>query len=423
MKPNVKGCSDHTLLDWTSSMNARSRFACTALVILIASAFANAADKSPSPQWVGTWAASPMSMKVDDPVANTTYRNIVHISLGGDSFRVQFTNEFGTAPLTVAAAHLALSAGAGKTQPGSDHALTFNGRSSVMIPAGGLAISDPVALQAAPMSDMVISVYLPDQPIESPTCHALGVSTNYIATGDASASTELDNPRTLESWCFVKGIDVHTADKHAAAIVTFGDSITDGARSTPDANHRWPDDLFQRLHADKHTAQFSVLNEGISGNRLLYDGAGPNALARFDRDVLAQSGVKYLIILEAINDIGRIPKTGDPESSLTAPDVIFAYTQMIARARQHGIKVYGATLTPYMGAGYSSPVGEQVREAVNQWIRTPGNFDGVIDFDKATQDSTDPTRFSAASDSGDHLHPADGGYKIMSDSIDLKLFY
>jgi lysophospholipase L1-like esterase len=362
-------------------------------------------------------------MRIDDPVANSTYRSIVHISIGGDTLRVQLTNELGKEPLNVGAAHIALSAGEGKTQPGSDHALTFGGQPIVMIPAGGMVISDPVSMQAAPMADLVLSVYVPEQPIASPTCHVLGVSTDYIAIGDATAATVLDNPRPLKSWCFVKGIDVLPANKNAAAVVTLGDSITDGAHSTPDANHRWPDILAQRLQADKHTAGLSVLNEGISGNRLLYDGAGPNAIARFDRDVIAQSGVKYLIILEAINDIGRIPKTGDPESTVTAQDIIFAYTQMITRAHQHGIKVYGATLTPYGGAGYSSPGGEQVREAVNQWIRTPGNFDAVIDFDKATQDPANPTRFSTASDSGDHLHPADGGYKIMGDSIDLKLFY
>jgi lysophospholipase L1-like esterase len=407
-------------------MNAKSRFACTVLLTLAASAFANAADKQnppQSPQWVGTWAASPLAMQIDDPVANSTYRSIVHISLGGDTLRVQLTNEFGTTPLNVGAAHIALSAGEGKIQPGSDHALLFNGRPAVMIPAGGMVVSDPVSIQAAPMADVVLSVYLPEQVVATPTCHQLGVSTNYIAPGDATAAPALDNPRPLKSWCFVKGIDVRTSDKNAGAIVTFGDSITDGARSTPDANRRWPDNLFQRLHADKKTASLSIVNEGISGNRLLYDGAGPNALARFDRDVLAQSGVKYLIILEAINDIGRIVKTGDPESTVTAADLIFAYSQMITRAHQHGIKVYGATLTPYKGAGYASPRGEEVRQALNEWIRTPGNFDGFIDFDKATRDSANPTLFSPTADSGDHLHPADAGYKIMSDSIDLKLFY
>ena len=402
-------------------MNRRMRFGCAALAGLALCAAANAADKT-APQWVGTWAASPMAMNVDEPVANSTYRNIVHISLGGDALRVQLTNEFGTTPLNVGAAHLALSAGEGKTQPGTDHALTFNGRPTVMIPAGGLVLSDPISMQAAAMADLVISVYLPEQPVASPTCHQLGSSTNYIASGDASAAAEFENPRPLKSWCFVKGVDVRTGDKNSAAIVTLGDSITDGAASTPDANHRWPDYLTQRLHADKKTANVAVLNEGISGNRLLYDQAGPNAIARFDRDVLAQSGVKYLIILEAINDIGRITKTGDPESTVTAPDIIFAYTQLISRAHQHGIKVYGATLTPYIGAKYASPAGEEVRQAINQWIRTGGAFDAVIDFDKATQDPKNPAMFLPEDDHGDHLHPSDAGYKAMADSIDLKLF-
>jgi lysophospholipase L1-like esterase len=407
-------------------MNWKMQFGCTALLGLTLCGIANAADKSTNaigPQWIGTWAASPMEMKIDDPVANSTYRNIVHISLGGDTLRVQLTNEFGTDPLNVGAAHLALSAGEGKTQPGTDHSLTFNGRPTVTIPAGAFVLSDPIPLQAAPMADLVISVYLPDQTIASPTCHELGTSTNYIASGDVTAAPSLDSPRTIKSWCFVKGIDVRTSDKNAAAIVTFGDSITDGAAATPDANHRWPDYLAQRLQADKKTANLSIVNEGISGNRLLYDRAGPNAVARLDRDVIAQNGVKYLIILEGINDIGRIPKTGDPESSVTAQDIIFAYTQLITRAHQHGIKVYGATLTPYVGAGYASQRGEEVRQAVNQWIRTGGAFDAVIDFEKATQDPKNPSMFLPAYEHGDHLHPNDAGYKAMSDSIDLKLFH
>jgi lysophospholipase L1-like esterase len=363
-----------------------------------------------------------MAVTMDATLANSTYRNIVHISLGGDALRVQLTNEFGTTPLTIGAAHIALSAGSGKIQPGTDHPLTFGGRPTVLIPAGGFVLSDPLPMQAAPMADLVVSVFLPDQPAVAPTCHDLGTSTNYLAPGDATAAAELSDPRPTKSWCFLKGIDVRVADPRAAAVVAFGDSITDGYGSTIDANRRWPDYLAQRLHAGKNTASIGVLNEGISGNRLLYDRAGPNAIARFDRDVLAQSGVKYLIILEAINDIGRIPKTGDPESTVTAPDLIFAYQQLIARAHQHGIKVYGATLTPYVGANYASQAGEEVRQAVNQWIRTSGAFDAVIDFDKATQDPKNPAMFLPEDDHGDHLHPSDAGYKAMADSIDLKLF-
>ena len=391
---------------------------------LVAS-MAMASDKTstaPQEDWVGTWAASPMGMRLDQPAGNSTFRNIVHISLGGDTLRVTLTNEFGATPLQVGAAHVAISAGAGKTQPGSDHALTFGGRPSVTIPAGALIASDPIAMPAAAMADLAISIYLPEQPIAMPTCHALGSSTNYIATGDSTAQPALEDAKPYTSWCFVKNVDVRPGDK-SEAIVTLGDSITDGAKSVPDANHRWPDYLAARLQADKKTAHIAVLNQGISGNRIFEDGAGPNALARYDRDVLAQPGVKYLVILEGINDINRITRPNDAEANLTADDLIFAFTQMVTRAHQHGIKVYGATLTPYGGAGYATPKGEEVREAYNNWIRAGGVVDGVIDFDKATQDPQKPTTFSAASDSGDHLHPSDAGYKAMADSIDLKLFH
>jgi lysophospholipase L1-like esterase len=382
--------------------------------------------QGPGSNWVGTWAASPLSEAVNpgQPApGNSTYRNIVHISLGGNAVRVQLTNEFGTAPLTVGAAHIAASVGGGSIQPDSDHALTFNGRPTVEIPAGAFVVSDPVNLQTAPLSDLAVSVYLPEQHINTTTCHPFGDSTNYILKGDATAAATADNSSPIYSWCFVKGIDVSTtaADK-AAAIVTFGDSITDGAASIRDANHRWPDVLAARLQADKLTAHLSILNQGIGGNRVLHDGAGPSALARFDRDVIAQSGVKYLIILEGINDIGRLKAPHELGDNITADDLIFGLSQLVTRAHQHGIKVFGATLTPYMGAGYSSPAGEQVRQAYNQWIRTSGVFDGVIDFDKITQDPAHPDTLLPDYDSGDHLHPKDAGYKAMGDAIDLSLF-
>jgi lysophospholipase L1-like esterase len=376
-------------------------------------------------RWIGTWGASPVNQAVNSGQAepdNSTYRNIVHISAGGSSFRVQLTNEFGTAPLTVGAAHLAASTGNGAIQPSTDHALTFNGRTTVTIPAGALVVSDPVSIEAAPLSDLAISVYVPQQHINTMTCHSLGSSTNYILKGDATAAATADNASPITSWCFVKGIDVETHSDKAAAIVTYGDSITDGALSTPNANHRWPDVLAARLQADKKTANLSIINEGISGNRVLHDGAGPSALARFDRDVIAQSGVKYLIILEGINDIGRVAQPRDPGDNITAQDLIFGMTQLVTRAHQHGIKVFGATLTPYMGAGYASEAGEQIRQAYNQWIRTSGTFDGVIDFDKTAQDPAKPAMFLPDYDSGDHLHPKDAGYKVMGDSIDLSLF-
>jgi len=378
--------------------------------------------QGPASNWVGTWAASPVGSEVNDGQpgpANMTYRNIVHTSIGGSAVRVQLTNEFGTEPLTVGAAHVAISASGGAIQTNTDHALTFNGKPTVEIPAGAFVLSDPVTMQAAPMSDLMVSVYVPEQRIRNTTCHSFGDSSNYVFTGDATSAATMDKSSPIYAWCFVKGIDVKT-DGKAASIVTFGDSITDGADATRDANHRWPDVLAARLQADKK--MLGVLNQGIGGNRVLHDGYGPSALARFDRDVIAQSGVKYLIILEGINDIGRLKEPHELGDKITADDLIFGLTQLVTRAHQHGIKVFGATLTPYMGAGYSSPQGEAVRQAYNQWIRTGGVFDGVIDFDKVTQDPAHPDMFLPDYDSGDHLHPGDAGYKAMGDAVDLSLF-
>jgi lysophospholipase L1-like esterase len=375
--------------------------------------------------WVGTWAASPMGERVNPgqpSPANSTYRNVVRVSAGGSSLRVQLTNEFGARPLTVGAAHIALSAAAGAIQPGSDHALTFNGQPSVIVPPGAPVFSDPIPIQVAPLSSLAVSVYLPTQTIDDTTCHQDARSTTLITVGDTTAAQTLTDPRPVYSWCFVKAIDVTTHAPNAAAIVCFGDSITDGALSTRDTNRRWPDVLAQRLQQNPTTAHLSVLNEGIGGNRLLHDGTGPNAIARLDRDVLAQSGVRYLIILEGINDIGHTAQPREPGDIITAQDAIFALTQLVTSAHAHHIKVLGATLTPYVGASYASPAGEQMRETVNQWIRTSGVFDGVIDFDQIARDPAKPTVYAADVDSGDHLHPGDAGYEKMGSAIDLSLF-
>jgi len=397
-------------------------------VLLAACVLAGAQSQSPQ-RWVGTWAASPMQNPVNPgqpSPANSTYRNIVRISAGGSSLRVVLTNEFGRIPLTVGAAHIALSgsngSGNGPIEPGSDHALTFSGKSSVIIPQSASVLSDPVAMQVSALASLAVSVYLPQQRIDDTSCHDLGMSTNYIAPGDETAAATLTGAQPIESWCFVKGIEIAADSDHASAIVTLGDSITDGALSTKDTNRRWPDVLAERLQADKKTAHLSVLNEGISGNRLLHDRWGPNALSRFDRDVLGQDGVKYLIVLEGINDIGNTAEPHERWDLISTSDLLFALTQIVTRAHEHGIKVFGATLTPYQGAGYYSDAGEKMRQDVNNWIRTSGMFDGVIDFDQVTRDPARPSYFSAQADSGDHLHPGDAGYKEMGSAIDLSLF-
>jgi lysophospholipase L1-like esterase len=400
-----------------------------ALLLLCLSAFtplsfAAAPSDHPdhSDHWVGTWGASPLAMLNPDGkiiAPDTSLREIVRISLGGPQVRVIFSNELGLDPLTIGAANIALSTGS--SEIGAATALTFGGSSSVTIPAGALMFSDPIALKLPAFADVAISLYLPEQPMRVVSLHQLALQTSYAATGNVIAQPKLEAAREIYTWPFVKGIDVKLA-ADAAAIVTIGDSITDGAKSTRDSNARWPDILARRLQQNKKTANLAVLNEGISGNRVLHDQAGPNALARFDRDVLSQAGVKYLIFLESINDIGHATTPLKRDDIVTSDELIAALGQMAERAHTHGIKVIGATLTPYQGAGYSSPEGEAKRQAINHWIRTTRQLDGVIDFEKATQDPANPSAFSTAADSGDHLHPADGGYKIMGDAIDLKLF-
>ena len=386
------------------------------------------AKPTPPDHWVGTWATADLDRANTGrgglPAADSTLRQIVHVSLGGDLVRVELSNEFGTEPLTIGAAHIALADG-GPASPAiavtTASALTFGGHATVIIPPGSEVVSDPVSLKLPALSDLAISLFLPAQPLTHLTVHNSAFQTNYIAAGNVVGEKTLTDATKTASWFFLKAVDVK-ASPDSAAVVAFGDSITDGSVSTPDTNQRWPDYLARRLQADKKTGNIGVLNVGIGGNRVLHDGTGPSALARFDRDVLAQAGVKYLIILESINDIGHAADPKKPFDVVSADDLIAGITQMAERAHMHGIKVFGATLTPYVGAGYSSPAGELIRQAVNQFIRSSKVFDGVVDFEAATRDPANAAAFNPAFDHGDHLHPSDAGMKAMGDAIDLKLF-
>jgi lysophospholipase L1-like esterase len=389
-------------------------------LLLLCSVSAFAADKSDG-NWVGTWAAAPMpcAVKSGEPSAgDSTYRNIVRVSVGGRGVRVKLSNEFGASQLVVGAAGIAISAGDGAIAAGSDRALTFGGRAAVTIPAGGYMLSDEVAMNLPAMSSLAISIYVIDQEISTRSCHLLATSTNYVAKGDATQSVTMQHARATGSWNFVKGIDVR-ADKNAFAVVVLGDSITDGAASTKDANRRWPDELAERLEKRQEASQAAVLNEGIIGNRVLRSSElGQSAIARFDRDVLAQTGVRYLILLEGINDISW----GDPDENASAEEIIVGFAQLAERAHAHGIKVFAATILPSGGADGFSDKGESVRAVLNNWIRTGGTVDGVIDFDRAMRDPSKPTTLNAAFDSGDHLHPNDTGYEAMGNAIALSLF-
>jgi lysophospholipase L1-like esterase len=375
--------------------------------------------------WIGTWGASPQ-----EPVtftgfpgapsfSNQSIRQIVRISSGGTRFRVRLTNEFGTQSLLVGAARIGISAGGSSVKPGSDRALTFSGNMSVAIPTGAPVLSDPVDLTAGDLASLVISLYLP-QDTGPATWHFEGKQTAYITSGDTTAASTLAGATTSASRYFLSGVDVLTFEAKSV-IVTFGDSITDGTNSTVDTNKRWPDHLADRL-ASFREESVGVVNEGISGNRILHDQIGPNALSRVDRDVLATPGVRFMTILLGINDIGFGGIV--PNEVVSADDIIAGYRQVIARAHASGIRIYGATLTPFEGVNppYFSPEGEIKREAVNQWIRSSGEFDAVIDFEAVVRDPTHPTRLAPKFDSGDHLHPNDAGYTAMANSIDLRLF-
>lgn len=393
------------------------------LVPLVALTFAVSLPAQTLSRWTGTWAASPSPVPDREGAiaAPSTLRQIVHVTRGGTGVRVTFSNELGTDPLTLSGAHLGVRAQGSSLVPGTDKPLAFDGGASITIPPGAVAVSDPVTMDVATLTDLAITLVLPAQPLHVITQHDLGLQTNFEGPGDQLANPEITGAKPLDHWRFLKNVEV-TGGRPGGAIVTLGDSITDGYRSTADNNRRWPDELARRLQADRRLSGWAVLNAGISGGRVLHDKAGPSALARFDRDVLSQSGVRYLIILEGINDIGRTDQPSEPGDAITTRQLIVGYEQMIERAHAHGIKVYGATLTPFVGAGYASPAGEAMRQAVNDWIRTSGRFDGVIDFDKVTRNPSNPSVMSSTADSGDHLHPGDAGYKLMGDSIDLKLF-
>lgn len=381
--------------------------------------------------WVGTWSSSqqipePHNAQPPESLRHATLREIVHLSVGGTVIRVRLSNAFGTAPLQLSAVHVAraVSPASSRIDPVTDRALTFNQNAAVMIPAGAEYTSDPVQLTVPAESDMAITLQIDSVPGQE-TSHPGSRSTSYLAPGDLASAVELTNAQTVDHWYFLSGVDVQAAN--AQAIVALGDSITDGHASTTNGNDRWTDDLARRLLQSKTGPELSVLNEGTGGNRILLDGLGPNALARFDRDVLAQDGVRYLIILEGVNDLGTLTRDGpvsqDAHRDLVH-DIIGAYEQMLTRAHAHGIKVIGGTIMPFGGSGYyhPGPELEADRQQINAWIRAAGHFDAVIDFDRIMADPAHPDHLRPEYDCGDHLHPSVAGYQVMADSIPLALF-
>ena len=375
---------------------------------------APAPTPAPAPPGGGRGFAPPAT------VNNQTLRQIVHTSIGGSKVRVVLSNAFGTAPVQIGGASIALRDKESSIQPATSKTLLFDGAPTGTILAGATLVSDPVDLTLAPLADVAIDLFVPGDLGVGPspvTTHNGASQTNYISeTGNHVGEATMTAALRPGAWFLVGRVEV-MAPANTMAVVTFGDSITDGARSTSDLNTRWPDVLARRLAARKGPG-VAVLNAGISGNRVLGDGAGISALARFDKDVLMQTGVTHVVVMEGINDIGIARNNPTP----SAADLIAGHKQLIERAHARGLKIFGATLTPYEGAAYATPEGEAKRQALNEWIRTSGAYDGVIDMDKATRDPAAPARFLPAYDSGDHLHPGDAGYKAMGDAVDLALF-
>jgi lysophospholipase L1-like esterase len=437
----------------------RTLTALTALVVVALTASSAVAQTKSTDRWVATWATAvvartpmlpPPAAPAPPPPAtagappivqappgpppitpnNQTLRQIVRTSVAGTRARVVFANTFGTAPLNIGGASIALRDKESAIVPASVRKLTVNGSAAFRIPAGGVILSDPVALAVPALADLAIDVFVPgdlgsgSSPI---TFHNGANQTSYVsATGNHVGEPGFQGGAAItRSWFLLSRVEVVAAPR-AGAVAAFGDSITDGTRSTPDTNNRWPDHLARRLASQG--GAFAVMNVAIAGNRVLSEGVAPvgfggnagiNALARFDRDVLALPGVTHVIVMEGINDIGTSGQNG---IVATADDLIAAHKQMIERAHERGLKIYGATLTPYEGANYFTQEGETKRKALNQWIRTSGMYDGVIDFEAVVRDPAAPTRIKAEFDSGDHLHPNDAGYKAMGESIDLALF-
>jgi lysophospholipase L1-like esterase len=347
---------------------------------------------------------------------------VVRTSIGGRRARIEISNAFGAQALMVGAAHVALRQKESAIVPGSDRALTFSGKPSCTIPPGALMISDPVDLEIPQLGDLAISLYLPGE-TGLPTTHSTGLHTTYVSgPGDFTSAAAIASGTMSRAWYYISGVDV-VAPASTGVIVAFGDSITDGATSTVDADQSWPSHFARRLLSSPATAGFAIVNEGISGNRLLRDLAGANALARLDRDALVQPGAKWMVLLEGINDIGRgTARNAQASDAVTVDELTGAMRQIVDRAHLRGIKVIGATLTPYEGAAYYSEAGEVMRQAVNQWIRTGGAFDAVIDFDAAVRDPNNPKQIRTDYNIRDHLHPNDAGYKAMSEAIDLAIF-
>jgi len=404
------------------------RAALFSLALMLAMPVLPALAKDHAPKWIPTWYASPEPSGVEAKISDKTLRQVVRVSAGGTSVRLRLSNAYGAAPLKLEDIRVAKRLTGSRVDPATDNAVTFNGRATVTIAPGAYVLSDPLPMTVAADSDLAISLYVPE---ETPlvTVHDIQRGVLYIADGRVSGAPEIPEAKTDigigNAFPWLAEVEV-SGSPAKAALITFGDSITDGYGITPDLGRTWPELLSRRLH--EAGIKLSVVNAGLSGNRLLHHGQwarfGDGGLSRFDRDVLAQPNAAAVIVLIGINDLGHAQGPGS-DGYVSADDLIDGLSQTAARARERGLKIYAATMTPFRDTvfeGYFSEDKETARQAINAWIRKQTLFDGVIDFEKATSDSAKRDAFLSTYDSGDHLHPNDAGMKSMADSIDLTLF-
>jgi lysophospholipase L1-like esterase len=408
----------------------RSFVAIPALGLLLCSlvffGFTNSGSKqAPAPEkiWVGTWSTAPQlvepkNMPPEPGLSNNTLRQVICVSIGGKELRVRFTNEFSKSPVTMKAVEIAASKGGYEIDKSTIKELKFNGKSEVTMEPGGVVSSDPVSFKLKPRMLVAITISFGETSPDI-TGHPGSRTTSYILAGSHSAKDDFSSAVTTDHWYAINGIDIE-ASKSAAAVAILGNSITDGRGSGTNKQDRWPDMLAMQLLKNPATKNVGVLNMGIGGNCVLRGGLGPTAVSRFDRDILKQNGVRWLIIFEGVNDIGG--SWGSEMASKVAQGLIDAYSKMIDEAHAKGIKVYGATITPINKSFYYKDFRDAARDSVNEWIRTSGRFDAVIDFDKALRDPEDITTLRSDMQSGDYLHPNEKGYEIMGGAIDLKLF-
>ncbi|MCC8246258.1 SGNH/GDSL hydrolase family protein [Saccharothrix luteola] len=407
-----------------------------AAALVVASQAIGSAPAS-AERWVHTWASMPQLTESSNMppapftqngvvMANATLRQTVHVSVGGDQLRLRFSNAFGGAPLPITAVTVAQprggQAGVNAVEPGTSRQVTFHGKTSTTIQKGAQTVSDPISFPLAAQANLTVTTYLAQgQASTSITSHPGSRTTSHLLAGNHVRADAMSGSTPTDHWYFLSGVEVLSGPTAAAAVV-LGDSLTDGRGSTTNGNDRWPDQLLARLQSQPDTADVAVINQAAGGNSVLRGGLGPTALSRLDRDVLAQSGIAWLVVFEGVNDIGGSPAT-DAGQRQVAAELIDAYDQIIVQSHAQGIRVHGATLTPFGGNGYDDAAGhhDQARQAVNTWIRTSGRFDAVIDFDQAVRDPAQPRRLRAAYDSGDHLHLNPTGYRALADAVPAHL--